>query len=332
MTSSSHSPASATPYEVLGVPSTASTAELRRAYRALLRRTHPDAGGVAAEFHAVQAAWVLIGDEASRASYDRGAGAEASRLTQGYGTQGYGTQGYGTQGQGAAGTGVRARSFGTPGCADHARYVEWMTGWAETEAGNRLGVRLGRGLAEESFYDLAVIRAAPLQARLILARAQAAEATAALISSLGMGFTLWNDVSAGAHGLIDHVVLGPAGLFAIRSEDWGSEVRVVRDELIGEGMGDNEHPFQSIATDARALARELGLAFTALVIVVPDDALPGIAADSTRGATPAAIVVRRSVLPQLMREGLGGTERTSLTQVYEYRARLQQRIRHRTPD
>ncbi|WP_220452900.1 J domain-containing protein, partial [Clavibacter michiganensis] len=68
------SPADRTPYEVLGVDPAAGTATLRAAYRRLLRVTHPDTGGEAHLFHAVQDAWALVGDPADRASYDRGRG------------------------------------------------------------------------------------------------------------------------------------------------------------------------------------------------------------------------------------------------------------------
>ena len=68
----SDSPASPTPYEVLGVRPDATHDELRRAYRRLLRETHPDTGGTAAAFQAVQEAWELIGDPEDRARYDRG--------------------------------------------------------------------------------------------------------------------------------------------------------------------------------------------------------------------------------------------------------------------
>ena len=59
-----------TAYEVLGVARTASAEELRRAYRAAARRTHPDAGGDARDFRAVVRAWEAVGDPEARRRYD----------------------------------------------------------------------------------------------------------------------------------------------------------------------------------------------------------------------------------------------------------------------
>jgi len=58
-------------YEVLGVARTASTAEIRSAYRKLVRQVHPDQGGSATRFRAVQAAWETLSDSERRAAYDR---------------------------------------------------------------------------------------------------------------------------------------------------------------------------------------------------------------------------------------------------------------------
>ncbi|MFC4225144.1 J domain-containing protein [Lysinibacter cavernae] len=320
------SAAERTPYEVLGVAVTVSAEDLRRAYRRLARETHPDAGGTAVRFHAVQAAWELLGDEAKRSAYDRGSDPAASRARAAPAAP-------------ESGTRLRARSFGVPGREARDAYRAWMRDWAETAAGMRMEDILGWRLTPDLFEDPAVIRSAPLPARLLLARAHAAEATARTVASLGMGFSVWHDVAvpgasasgaAGASGAptIDHVVLGATGLFAVRSADWGSEVRLVRDELTGPGLGDSEYPLRDLARNAGLLSRSLGIRFTGLLIVVPDAALPGVAAEATQSAKPLGVVVRRSVLPQLLREGLGGTERTSLGNVYEYRARLQQGIRH----
>ncbi|NIK54981.1 DnaJ domain-containing protein [Kribbella shirazensis] len=58
-------------YEVLNVERTASTAEIKSAYRKLVRQVHPDQGGNAALFRLVQEAWSTLSDPAKRAAYDR---------------------------------------------------------------------------------------------------------------------------------------------------------------------------------------------------------------------------------------------------------------------
>ena len=58
-------------YEVLNVERTASAAEIKTAYRKLVRQVHPDQGGNAALFRLVQEAWNTLSDPVKRASYDR---------------------------------------------------------------------------------------------------------------------------------------------------------------------------------------------------------------------------------------------------------------------
>ena len=57
-------------YERLGVPRTASAEEIKRAYRELARSKHPDKGGSAAEFQAIQEAHEVLSDERKRQIYD----------------------------------------------------------------------------------------------------------------------------------------------------------------------------------------------------------------------------------------------------------------------
>lgn len=60
-----------THYEVLGLSTGASQAEIRRAYLDLARRHHPDrAGGDAVRMRAVNDAWAALGSPAGRALYD----------------------------------------------------------------------------------------------------------------------------------------------------------------------------------------------------------------------------------------------------------------------
>ncbi|MBO0823125.1 MAG: restriction endonuclease [Actinobacteria bacterium] len=65
-------------YEVLGVPKTATAAEIESAYRRLARKTHPDVGGTSPLFRSVQEAYETLSDPARRAEYDR-SGRAASR-------------------------------------------------------------------------------------------------------------------------------------------------------------------------------------------------------------------------------------------------------------
>ena len=73
-------PSGPDPYEVLGVPPTADTAEIARAYRRRVREVHPDTADPAPEqpvgerpvdLGAIQDAYLLLRDPARRARYDR---------------------------------------------------------------------------------------------------------------------------------------------------------------------------------------------------------------------------------------------------------------------
>ena len=62
--------AGADPYAVLGVARGADEAQIHAAYRDAVRRTHPDAGGSAAAFEAVQEAYETLRDPARRRTWD----------------------------------------------------------------------------------------------------------------------------------------------------------------------------------------------------------------------------------------------------------------------
>jgi curved DNA-binding protein CbpA len=68
-------PGAGDPYAVLGVTRGASDAQIHRAYRDAVRRTHPDAGGSAAAFAAVQEAYETLRDPAARARLESDSGA-----------------------------------------------------------------------------------------------------------------------------------------------------------------------------------------------------------------------------------------------------------------
>ena len=59
------------PYAVLEVSSSATQAELKAAYRRLVKQHHPDAGGDEERILALNAAWEQIGDPEARRCFDR---------------------------------------------------------------------------------------------------------------------------------------------------------------------------------------------------------------------------------------------------------------------
>ncbi|WP_189057628.1 J domain-containing protein [Longimycelium tulufanense] len=70
-------------YELLGVDRTASSAEIKSAYRSLAKVMHPDAGGTPGTFRLLREAYETLRDPRRRAAYDRGKddGAQASSPT-----------------------------------------------------------------------------------------------------------------------------------------------------------------------------------------------------------------------------------------------------------
>jgi molecular chaperone DnaJ len=68
-------------YATLGVSPGATPAEIKAAYRSLVKRHHPDAGGDQSTILALNAAWEVLGDGDRRRRYDHGAGLGAPPRT-----------------------------------------------------------------------------------------------------------------------------------------------------------------------------------------------------------------------------------------------------------
>jgi DnaJ family protein A protein 2 len=68
---------------VLGVPKSASQEEIKKAFRKIALKEHPDKGGDPEKFKAAQAAYDVLGDEKKRAAYDEGGEAAAAGAEDG---------------------------------------------------------------------------------------------------------------------------------------------------------------------------------------------------------------------------------------------------------
>jgi hypothetical protein len=299
---------SASPYEVLGVQTSASDEELRRAYRRLLRETHPDTGGDPQRFIALQAAWDRIGTPDARAGYDRGRSTADEPTSWAPSSSGSGPSR-------PASTRPAARTFGHPGGWRRERYLALLREW----------VGVGESIPDP--YDPVLVRRAPREIRHLLADALAEEETARRLATLGIGYTVWHDVAAGGSDeKIDHIVLGPTGLFAIQSEDFGGPIGVRRGELTGEALA-GERPIHALAGRARTVARAARVRFTGLLLVLPDAHLeePAASLGSSRGAEQ--VVLRASVLLTALRDGLPEARAVGGNEIFEVRTRLQAAIR-----
>jgi DnaJ-class molecular chaperone len=64
------------PYDVLGVPKTASEAEIKKAFRSLAKKHHPDThagdAGAKKRFQEISSAYDIVGDKEKRGKFDRG--------------------------------------------------------------------------------------------------------------------------------------------------------------------------------------------------------------------------------------------------------------------
>ncbi|WES63229.1 DnaJ domain-containing protein [Microbacter sp. GSS18] len=305
------SPLSASAYDVLGVAPDADDEALRRAYRLRQRQTHPDTGGDAAAFIQVQRAWELVGTPDARAAYDRGHGFGTAAPPEWSPWQAPRTP--------ARDTRPRARSYGHPGGWRRERYLSLIREWA------------GRGVELADPYDPALVRSAPHQVRRLLADALAEEATARIVADLGMGYTVWHDVEAAGRGgtaddKLDHIVLGPSGLYGILSEDFGGPVRVRRGELIGDGVGDP--PIAGLLARMRVIARAARVRFSGAIVVLPDEDVLELVDELGKVRGMPVAVVARSALSTVLRRGVTGVRDVGGNEVFDVRTRLQRVVRY----
>lgn len=72
-------------YKILGVPRNAQQDEIKKAYRKLARKNHPDAGGDEEKFKEINEAYEVLSDEKKRKLYDQYGTASGNPFAGGYG-------------------------------------------------------------------------------------------------------------------------------------------------------------------------------------------------------------------------------------------------------
>lgn len=72
-------------YKILGVPRTATADEIKKAFRKLARKHHPDAGGDEAKFKEINEAYEVLSDDKKRKLYDQYGTASESQIPHGWG-------------------------------------------------------------------------------------------------------------------------------------------------------------------------------------------------------------------------------------------------------
>lgn len=301
------SPLSDSAYEVLGVEPTVEHEALRRAYRVRLRETHPDTGGDATVFILVQRAWELVGTPDARAAYDRGHGfATAPEVPW---------SGWRAPTPSRTDTRPRARVHGHPGGWRRERYLALIREWA------------GRGVTIDDPYDPALVRRAPQELRRMLADALAEEETARTVADLGMGFTVWHDVLAGGgpEDKLDHIVLGPSGLYGVLSEDFGGPVGFRRGELSGAHVPGA--PITQLVSRIRTIARDARVKFSGAIVVLPDEDVAQQITELGKVRGIPVVVVGRSALATILRRGVTGAREVGGNEVFDVRTRLDHRVR-----
>jgi molecular chaperone DnaJ len=90
--------ASANYYDVLGVKKDASSDEIKKAFRKLARKHHPDAGGDEEKFKEINEAYEVLSDKEKRGQYDQYGQYFAGGVPPGYGAGGAGAGGFGGPG------------------------------------------------------------------------------------------------------------------------------------------------------------------------------------------------------------------------------------------
>ncbi len=84
--------------------------------------------------------------------------------------------------------------------------------------------------------------------------ARGEESVAVLLAALPRGFHVFHDVLCGTAGGIDHVVVGPNGMFAIETKCWAGAVTFEAGAILADGAAPSRPPIGQARASAQALS------------------------------------------------------------------------------
>ena len=100
-------------YKTLGVPRDADADAIKKAFRKLARKHHPDAGGDEAKFKEINEAYEVLSDEKKRKLYDQYGTANENQIPYGGAWQGQGGNPFAGAGFGGASGRISSRASAT---------------------------------------------------------------------------------------------------------------------------------------------------------------------------------------------------------------------------
>ena len=138
-------PATPDYYKTLGVPRTASTDEIKKAFRKLARKYHPDAGGDEAKFKEINEAYEVLSDDKKRKLYDQYGTANENQIPRGWGSGNVNVEDIFGGAGGAGGFGSWSDILESIRRGEGAFGTEWDFGNFGSAGGGRRAARAQKG-------------------------------------------------------------------------------------------------------------------------------------------------------------------------------------------
>lgn len=118
----------------------------------------------------------------------------------------------------------------------------------------RLGLGLaGAGLLAASLFLVWAVRDGLKGLEGYFKGARGEEAVALLLSGLPAGYHVFNDLTCGRAGGIDHFVVGPNGFFVVETKCWSGNVTVEGETILFNGQLPSRSPLAQVRALADAL-------------------------------------------------------------------------------